>query len=334
MSRVIPRTVLAAVVGAAAATGIVVAVAPRSSTPRSAPTTTLGQKATTTIAARTSGLTASQVYQRDSAGVVAIQATSPGQQDSGTGVVLSSDGYIVTNDHVISGASSVSVSTGSNSSSTASSSSGRTAQVVGEDPNSDLAVIKVDPTGLNLHPLTLAQSSTVGVGDPVYAIGNPYGLDQTLTRGIVSALNRQISAPDGTAINGAIQTDAALNPGNSGGPLIDSHGDVIGINSQIASEASSAGGQPGSTGVGFAIASDTVKSVVAQIESTHAGAIQSPSQQTQQQQVQIPGGGASPTDPYGNGDPYGGADPYGYGGGGYGAGGYGAGGGGGVVVVP
>ena len=101
-------------------------------------------------------------------------------------------------------------------------------------------------------------SSSVQVGDPVYAIGNPYGLNETLTRGIVSALGREIAAPDGSKITGAIQTDAALNPGNSGGPLLNEQGEVIGVNSQIASDAArSEGSQPGSTGVGFAIASNT-----------------------------------------------------------------------------
>ena len=117
------------------------------------------------------------------------------------------------------------------------------------------------------------------VGDSVYAIGNPYGLEETLTRGIVSALGREISAPDGSKITGAIQTDAALNPGNSGGPLLNEEGDVIGVNSQIASDASTAdGSQPGSTGVGFAISSDTVAQAVKKIEAgegvTYASAAQ------------------------------------------------------------
>ena len=105
------------------------------------------------------------------------------------------------------------------------------------------------------------------MGDPVYAIGNPYGLDASFTRGIVSALGSEISAPDGAKITGAIQTDAALNPGNSGGPLLNDEGEVIGVNSQIASDAASvAGSQPGSTGVGFAISSNTVAQVVKRIE--------------------------------------------------------------------
>ena len=313
MSRLLSRTTAAALTGAAVAAGILLLAAPRSSAPRSTGSATTSSSPTTSTPTRSGALSASEVYRRDSGGVVAIQASSPGQQDSGTGVVISNTGLIVTNDHVISGASSVTVSPGSSSSTT------RTAQVIGESPSTDLAVIKIDPSGLNLHPLTLADSSSVGVGDPVYAIGNPYGLDQTLTRGIVSALNRQISSPDGATINGAIQTDAALNPGNSGGPLIESHGDVIGINSQIASAQATAGGQSGNTGVGFAIASNTVKSVVSQLESSHQGPIQSQAQQAQQAQ---PNAGA---DPYGQGiDPNGQAvDPYGQGVGPYGQSGQG-----------
>ena len=133
---------------------------------------------------------------------------------------------------------------------------------------------------MGLKPLKLASSSSVQVGDSVYAIGNPYGLDETLTRGIVSALGREISAPDGAKITGAIQTDAALNPGNSGGPLLDEQGEVIGVNSQIASDAaSSAGSQPGSTGVGFAISSNTVAQAIKKIEAgngvSYASATQS-----------------------------------------------------------
>ena len=143
----------------------------------------------------------------------------------------------------------------------------RTARLVGEEANEDLALIKIDPSGLGLKPLNLVSSSSLRVGDPVYAIGNPYGLDETLTRGIVSALGREIAAPNGSKIEGAIQTDAALNPGNSGGPLLNEQGEVIGVNSQIACDAArSEGSQPGSTGVGFAIASNLVAGAVKKIE--------------------------------------------------------------------
>jgi putative serine protease PepD len=207
------------------------------------------------------GLTATQIYQRDSSGVVAIKAVTSEGEDSGTGIVIDDKGLILTNDHVVAGASSIVAGPGKSSSAT------RTATLVGEEANKDLALIRIDPSGLGLHPLNLVSSSSLQVGDPVYAIGNPYGLDETLTRGIVSALGREISAPDGAKITGAIQTDAALNPGNSGGPLLNEQGEVIGVNSQIASDAArSEGSQPGSTGVGFAIASDTVAQAVKKIE--------------------------------------------------------------------
>jgi len=206
-------------------------------------------------------LTATQIYQRDSAGVVAIRAVTAGGEDSGTGIVLDGHGLILTNDHVVAGATSIVAGPGASSNVT------RTATLVGEEANQDLALIRIDPSGLNLKPLSLVSSSSVQVGDSVYAIGNPYGLDETLTRGIVSALNREIAAPDGAKITGAIQTDAALNPGNSGGPLLNEQGDVVGVNSQIASDATRAeGSQPGSTGVGFAIASNTVAQAVNKIE--------------------------------------------------------------------
>ena len=244
--------------------------------------------ATATISHAT--LTASGIYKRDSAGVVAISATSASQSDTGTGIVLNDSGLILTNDHVVSGASSVTVAPGTAPNTT------RSATVVGEDPDADLAVLKIDPSGLGLKPLTFADSSSVSVGQSVYAIGNPYGLDETLTTGIVSAVGRQISAPDGATINDAIQTDAALNPGNSGGPLINAQGDVIGINSQIASDqSSSGGGQPGSTGVGFAISSNTASQVAQQIESTGASI---PSTQSQSSGGQTQDGSGSP---YGGG---------------------------------
>ena len=209
-------------------------------------------------------LTASQIYSLDSPGVVSIIATSAEGSDEGTGIVLNEKGLILTNDHVVAGATSLSIKTGGTSGAT------RTATLVGEEANSDLALIRVNPEGLGLKALKMASSKGVQVGDQVYAIGNPYGLEETLTRGIVSGLNREIKSPDGAAIAGAIQTDAALNPGNSGGPLINQQGEVIGINSQIASDAArSESSQPGSTGVGFAISSDMAAEVVKGIEAGH-----------------------------------------------------------------
>jgi putative serine protease PepD len=208
---------------------------------------------------------ASRIYAADAHGVVAIRATSgrsgasfgessAAQVDTGSGIVLNREGLIVTNDHVVQGADKITVSLDGEEGRT------RTATVVGEDAPLDLAVLRIDASGLTLHPLTLAASKSVEVGDPAYAIGNPFGLNWTLTTGIVSALHRTIKAPDGTAIPNSIQTDAALNPGNSGGPLLDSAGEVIGINSQIASATTSVDGEAGSSGVGFAISSATVSS--------------------------------------------------------------------------
>ena len=136
---------------------------------------------------------------------------------TGSGFVLDRRGDILTNAHVVDGARKVTVRLGGSGSAVP-------AQVVGSDNSNDLAVLRVDPSKVALHPLTLAGSSSVHVGDQVAAIGNPFGLDRTITAGIVSALQRQITAPDGFTIDHVIQTDAAINPGNSGGPLIDSQG--------------------------------------------------------------------------------------------------------------
>jgi len=206
----------------------------------------------------TSSLTPREVYERDAHGVVAIRAGSEGATDSGTGIVLNTTGLILTNEHVVEGAATVTVSLDGESGHT------RQAQVIAQDKPNDLALLKIEASGLTLHPLTLADSSAVEVGDGVSAIGNPFGLNWTLTTGVVSAVNRQIKAPDGDTIAHVIQTDAALNPGNSGGPLIDSSGAVIGVNSQIVSGSSSATGTGGSSGVGFAIPSNTVKAFLQQ----------------------------------------------------------------------
>jgi putative serine protease PepD len=212
-----------------------------------------------------------RIYRDDAHGVVSIRASggepeasprgeSGGERvDSGSGIVLSRSGLIVTNDHVVQGAQSITVALDGEEGHT------RKATVVGEDPSLDLAVLRINPSGLTLRPLTLASSSGAEVGDAAYAIGNPFGLNWTLTTGIVSALHREIKAPDGATIANVIQTDASLNPGNSGGPLIDSSGAVIGINSQIASATSSVTGTAGSTGVGFAISSGTVQSYLTRL---------------------------------------------------------------------
>jgi putative serine protease PepD len=206
--------------------------------------------------AQTSGLSASQIYERANPSVVEITASgtssapfggSEQQQALGSGFVYDAEGHIVTNEHVVDGADSVSVrfSNGSR----------YNARVVGTDPSTDLAVLKVDAPASVVRPLRLADSSDVVVGDYVLALGSPFGLEGTLTTGIVSALHRQIDAPNNFTINDAIQTDAAINHGNSGGPLLDDLGRVIGVNAQIESDSG------GSDGVGFAIPSNTVQAI-------------------------------------------------------------------------
>lgn len=297
MRRLLAPMLLAAIVGGIVAGGAVILFGgrARSSTSNTASAST--ESAPTSTGTRrnvsSTALSATQIYQRDAKGVVSIKAVTTEGEDEGTGIVLNDNGLILTNDHVVKGAMSVTIDAGGSSKIT------RSATIVGEEANQDLALIRVNSSGLGLEPLTLVSSSSLQVGDSVYAIGNPYGLEETLTKGIVSALSREISAPDGAKITGAIQTDAALNPGNSGGPLLNEQGDVIGVNSQIASDASTTGGsQPGSTGVGFAISSDTVAAAVKKIESgqgvTYASATQSAEQS---------GAGYGESSPYGT-SPY------------------------------
>ena len=162
--------------------------------------------------------------------------------------MIDTEGHILTNNHVVEGANRIQVKLGASNTT-------YNATVVGTDPATDLALLKVDAPSSQLHPLTLGDSSKVEVGDPVVAIGNPFGLDRTVTSGIVSALQRQIQAPNGFSISNVIQTDAAINPGNSGGPLIDASGNVIGINSQI----ETGGSGNGNVGIGFAIPIDTAR---------------------------------------------------------------------------
>jgi S1-C subfamily serine protease len=164
---------------------------------------------------------------------------------------------VITNNHVVEGATEVSVKLGDSEQSFE-------AEVVGNDPGTDIALLKVDAPEGEFHPLQLGRSSDLEVGDPVVAIGNPFGLDRTVTSGIVSALQRNIQAPNGFSISHVIQTDAAINPGNSGGPLINAAGEVIGINAQIAT----GGGGNGNVGIGFAIPIDTVRSNLEQLKET------------------------------------------------------------------
>ena len=196
------------------------------------------------------------IYRRNAPGVVQITSTSDGQgggQALGSGFVIDKEGRIVTNFHVVDGATEIQV--GFSNQDTVS------ARVVGTDESTDLALLEVDADPTALTPLQLADSDAVEVGDPVVAIGNPFGLERTATAGIVSALQREVRAPNDYTIDHVIQTDAPINSGNSGGPLIDAEGRVIGVNSQI--ETANAGG--GNVGIGFAVPSNTVESVVAQL---------------------------------------------------------------------
>jgi S1-C subfamily serine protease len=213
-----------------------------------------------------------EIYKRDGQGVAFIEADQAPREEvspfnpfgepegggtaTGSGFVIDTEGHLLTNNHVVENANRITVKLGSSERS-------YPAKVVGADPSTDVALLEVDVPADQLHPLTLGDSSKVEVGDPVVAIGNPFGLDRTVTSGIVSALQRQIEAPAGFSISHVIQTDAAINPGNSGGPLIDAQGEVIGINSQIETGGGSSGGN---VGIGFAIPINTAREVAKQIE--------------------------------------------------------------------
>jgi S1-C subfamily serine protease len=231
----------------------------------------LSQSSAASVRAPTHGLSIRDIYTRSAPGVVQVTSTSvvnvpadpffgnlfPTQQQQrslGSGFVIDKAGHIVTNYHVVSGAKRVNVSFSNGASTKAS--------IVGTDPSSDLAVLKIDASSRAFTPLPLGNSDEMHVGDPVVAIGNPFGLDRTVTAGIISAIQRAITSPNGYTIDHVIQTDAAINHGNSGGPLLNSRGQVIGVNSQIETGDSGSGGN---VGVGFAIPSNTVKTVIAQL---------------------------------------------------------------------
>src|SRR4051795_2968873 len=246
-----------AFLGGAVATGLVVAVlavagvidddAPTTASTSSSPA---APSPPTSSSAKSTDIAA--LYKRVSSGVVFVQS---GQTATGSGFVYDKDGHIVTNDHVIEDASTFSVRIGADTESIP-------AQLVGKDPSSDLAVLKVDPGAVKggLKPLDLGDSTKLEPGDQAIAIGSPFGLEGTVTTGIVSSLGRTIDSPNGFPIADAVQTDAAINPGNSGGPLLDGNGRVIGVNSQIKS------GSDSSSGVGFAVPVSTVKFVVPKIQ--------------------------------------------------------------------
>ena len=264
---VLPVAVLSAALGCVAAVAIVAAFG-------------LGGKNTTTVVQQAplrgddtssgtnSGLTPREIYKRTSPGVVFIRAQVventqspfdfgfPQQQRgeaTGSGFVVNRDGTILTNAHVVAGATRVTVQFADKHV--------VDATILGRDESTDLALLKVDASPSELTPLPLGNSKSVQVGDPTIAIGNPFGLERTLTTGVVSATSRSIQAPNGFEIDGVIQTDAAINPGNSGGPLLDATGRVIGINSQI--ETGGNGG--GNVGIGFAIPIDTARKLLPEL---------------------------------------------------------------------
>src|SRR5215207_7954516 len=265
-------TVLAAVIGggitAAVLLGSGAVDSGEPATPTRPPLKVKGTQALADTAG--GGLGAREIYKRDAPGVVFIRAqtlrTAPTPFDvfetvqptvaTGSGFVIDKDGLILTNAHVVAAATDIQV--------TLSDAHTVGATPVGKDPDTDLALLRVDPDGFDLSPLELGDSETVQVGDPTVAIGNPFGLERTLTTGVVSALQRRLTAPSGFTIDNVIQTDAALNPGNSGGPLLDASGRVIGINSQIATGGADASG--GSVGIGFAVPVNTAKQVIPQLE--------------------------------------------------------------------
>ena len=255
----------AALIGAGVGAGTYAAVGGSSKPATRVETQTVASSSSTSPAALTSQQTpmsVGEIYKRDAPSVVQITVTTQGssggffggsqtQEAQGSGFVYDTQGDIVTDQHVVAGASSISVRFANGAS--------YKATLVGSDASSDLAVIKVNAPSSLLHPLALADSSRVQVGDGVVAIGSPFGLQGTITSGIVSALHRDITAPNNFTITDTIQTDAAINHGNSGGVLLNSSGQVIGVTAQIDSESG------GNDGVGFAIPSNTVRSIVSQL---------------------------------------------------------------------
>jgi putative serine protease PepD len=258
-----------ALLGGSAGAGLILATGAGSG----ATTTTVTEAATTAASsdgASATGLNAASLYAATAAGVVDITSrgvTTSSASDSpfgapqqseatatGTGFVVDGKGHIVTAAHVVDGASSITVKFQDGTT--------RTAKLLGKDNATDVAVLSVDPSGLTLHPLALGSSASLDVGDQVAAIGDPFTYERSLSTGVVSGLDRTISAPNGFTVAHAIQTDAAVNPGNSGGPVLDASGKVIGIVDQIATNGSS----QTSSGVGFAVPIDLVKSELSQLE--------------------------------------------------------------------
>jgi S1-C subfamily serine protease len=262
------------IIGGAIAGGVIaLIIASTTSSTSSKPVTTTviqqssGNSTEPTSFKGSTGLSINQIYKAASPGVVDIIVTARSQtpgfgffggqggttKGEGAGVVYDTNGNILTDEHVVAGATSVTVNFQDGKSAPA--------KVLGTDPSTDVAVIHVDVPASQLHPIPLADSTQAQVGDPVVAIGSPFSLPETTTTGIVSQIGRPITAPNNYTITNAIQTDAAINPGNSGGPLLDADGHVLGLNDQIETNNQTAGGEGSSSGVGFAVPSNTVKKV-------------------------------------------------------------------------
>jgi S1-C subfamily serine protease len=253
--------VLAALLGGGVAVAVGAAIEPGEDTRTVVTTVSQSPPAASFNANQTGAKTVQQIYEQTGPGVVQVTSTSVstspffGPQSAtslGSGFVVDKDGYIVTNYHVIQDAQDVEVNFSGDDR--------VPAKVIGSDPSTDLAVLKIDAQARALTPLPLGNSDAVHVGDAVVAIGNPFGLERSVTAGIVSALQRDITAPNGYTIDKVIQTDAPINHGNSGGPLLNAKGEVIGVNSQIESETG------GNVGIGFAVPVNTVKEVIAQLK--------------------------------------------------------------------
>jgi len=273
MNRIFVIVVAAAIVGGVAGAAIGLLLGEDRSTPTRSTSSALDALEGDASAAETTRQpTPGEIYRADAPAVVVITDTqtqvvpptlfTPSYQKRvgalGSGFVIDRRGDVVTNDHVVQGATGIRVGFSSRVS--------YPATIVGADPSTDIVVVRVHVPVEALHPLAFADSRQVEVGDSAYAIGNPFGLDRTMTAGIVSATGRDITAPNGFAIPNAIQTDASINHGNSGGPLLDRMGRVIGVNAQI-----EGGSVDGNVGIGFAVPSDTARSVAQQlIASGHA----------------------------------------------------------------
>jgi putative serine protease PepD len=269
------RILLPIIVAALAGAAIAVAATSTGSSSRSVTTTVVepshgAEQPTSLTSSR--GQTINQIYHQAGPGVVDIQVTantnsggffggSEQTQGEGAGVVYDTKGDILTDEHVVANATSVSV--------TFEDGKKVGAKVLGTDPSTDVAVIHVNAPVSELHPIPFADSSSAQVGDPVVAIGSPFSLPGTVTSGIVSAVGRSIDAPNRYTITGAIQTDAAINPGNSGGPLLDGTGHVLGLADQIETNNTTPGGQGSSSGVGFAVPSNTAARIANSIIGGH-----------------------------------------------------------------